>query len=78
MRKPLVELLKDLQFFLRIYTWLEVWYVIGGAFIIFGCLLVFAFALSLPNPSRAALMWGLFGALFVLVPKALTSIPKTK
>jgi len=76
MKKSLIELLRDLQFFLRIYAWHEVWFVIGGAFAIFGCLIVFALALSLPNPSRAALMWGLFVALFVLVPKAMTSIPK--
>jgi hypothetical protein len=78
MRKFLVELFQDLKFFLKIYTWLEVWYVIGGASAIVGCWFVIAFALSLPNPFRAALIWGLFLALFVLVPKALTSLSKAE
>jgi hypothetical protein len=42
---------------------------IGVAFAIVGAWLYFAFALSLPTPIRAAMLWGLFITLVIVAPE---------
>lgn len=76
MKESLISFLNDVKFFLSIYTWIEVWYAVGGAVVITGSWMLVAFALSLPNPLKSILIWGFVLLFAILVPKALTSIPK--
>jgi uncharacterized BrkB/YihY/UPF0761 family membrane protein len=59
MRDKLLEFLDDLKFFLRILTWREYWTVIGVVLGVVGIWLLFYVALTLDNPWRSIIMWGL-------------------
>lgn len=78
MKERLINFLRDLKFFLSIYTWLEIWVLVGFAISATGIWLVIAMALNLPNPLRSVVIWAIILGFAILVPRALTSIPRKK
>jgi len=58
-KEKLLEFLDDLKFFLRILRWREYWIVIGVVLGVLGVWLVFWVALTLENPWRSIIMWGM-------------------
>lgn len=78
MKKSVASFLDDLKFFLSIYIWPELWLIVAATLSITAFWLTFAYALGLPNPARSLVIWLMILGLFVLVPKALTSISKEK
>lgn len=59
MNEKLQVFLDDLKFFLRILRWREYWTVIGVVLGVMGIWLLFYVALTLENPWRSIIMWGL-------------------
>lgn len=56
-----------LREFIGIYSWLETWIIISVGFVITGFWVYLCFALSLPDPIRAIMIWGMLGVLWLLV-----------
>ena len=76
LRDSLINFLRDLKFFLSIYTWLEMWILIAYGLGATGVMVAIAFALDLPNPFRSIIIWAIILIFSILVPKTLTSITK--
>lgn len=69
MRKALGDLLDVFKDLLKILSWFETWVPSLVALGIVGFWFLFAFALSLPNPWRFILLWGMIFGLAILAPK---------
>lgn len=69
MRKTLNNLLDVFNHLLKILSWFETWVPSLIALGVVGFWLIFAFALSLPNPWRSILLWGIILGLAVFVPE---------
>ncbi|MDH5483366.1 MAG: hypothetical protein OEY22_10915 [Candidatus Bathyarchaeota archaeon] len=69
MGKIMEGFLDDIKFFLRILRWKEYWTVIAVLLGVLGVWLVFMLALSLANPWRSIIVWGLIFGLAALTPK---------
>jgi len=52
-----------------LYTYSSFLLAVGVAFVVVGFWCYFSFALSLPNPFRSVLIWGLLLALMVVAPE---------
>lgn len=69
MKKALNDLLDVFKSLYRILSWVETWIPSLVAVAIVAFWLVFAFALSLPNPWKSILIWGMFFGLAVFTYK---------
>jgi len=69
MRKALNDLIDVFKSLFRILSWVETWIpsLVASAIVFFW--FFFAFALSLPNPWKSMLIWGMFFGLAVLAHK---------
>ena len=69
MKKALSDFVDMVRFLFEISRWKETWILPGLACLIVGFWLAFAFALTLPNPWRAIVIWGEVLGLAVLAPR---------
>lgn len=68
-KKTLTEFFDVLRDLSRVYRWKETWTVISVTLFIVGFWLLFALAISLPNPWRSIIMWGVILGLAILAPE---------
>jgi len=68
-KKTLTEFFDVLRDLSRVYRWKETWTVISVTLFIVGFWLLFALAISLPNPWRPIIMWGVILGLAILAPE---------
>jgi hypothetical protein len=69
MKKALNDLLDVFKSLFRILSWVETWVPSLVALAIVAFWIVFALALSLPNPWKSILIWGMFFGLALLAHK---------
>ena len=69
MKGKLLKLLDTPRFFLKILRWREYWIVMAAAVGVVAVWGTFCLALSLPNPWRSIIMYGMIFGLAVLSPR---------
>lgn len=69
MRRKLLELLDSISFFLKILGWREYWTVMAVVLGVFAVWVIFWLALSLPNPWRSIIVYGIIFGLAALSPE---------